>query len=148
MEQKIANYLIECEKLAREHKPIPRLTLDLGEKYETAAQVAASISKVLQQEVPEKQIQIQASHCSPLTYCNASYGPMIPNFPEISIIHFCYCNELGYFKTERNDDKLYFYSPHYLNNPHVTPNGKIFRYTAIISISAVVILLLLLALMS
>lgn len=141
MNPSITNYLQRCEQLAQENKPIPKLALNFGNSYESAKDVAQTISGLLETDIPESAINLQSSPCSPITYCNSSYGPVAPHFPEIAIIRFYYQSNVGFFKAERFDKTLYFYSPLYLSNPEVAQNNKYFKWITISSIIALAILI-------
>ncbi len=148
METKIINYLKKCEHLAQENKPIPKLELKTGIKYGSQKDMAQAISSLLGQDISESDIMVQATACSPLCYCNMSYGPIAPQMAELSIIHFYYQSEAGLFKAERFDDALYFYSPHYLNNPDIVSNNRFFKRTAIVGIGLVALLIIALVLLT
>lgn len=141
MKPKITDYLQRCEQLAQENKPIPKLALNLGKSYTSPSDVAKTISELLETDIPESAINLQSSPCSPITYCNSSYGPVAPHFPEIAIISFYYQSNVGFFKAERFDDTLYFYSPLYLSNPEVVHNNKYFKWVTISCIIALAILI-------
>lgn len=140
MDTRITDYLQKCEQLAQANKCIPKLSLDLGNKYESAADVAKAISGLLEQNISAQAIQVQSTPCSTVNYCNSSYVPMASYFPEIAIIHFYYESNVGLFKAERLSDVLYFYSPLYLNNPDIEQSNRYFKR---ISIAGIILLALL-----
>ena len=148
MKSKIINYLEKCEHLAQKNQPIPRLELKTGIQYGTPKDMAQAISALLEQDIPESAIAIQATACSPLSYCNMSYGPVAPPMAELSIIHYYYQSDFGLFKAERFDDTLYFYSPYYLSNPDIVSTSRFFKRTAIVGVSLVALLIITLLLLT
>lgn len=140
--KKIENYLNECIKLHQENKNIPKLLLfeENGGTYASATEFAEKLSNLLGKEINPYNI---VSQINPgLISNNPTLDPGMPYipFPEQIILHYTYIDELGFYKSDRCTRNIYFYSPLYLDSPHIQKELREIKLTLTLLIGAFLLL--------